>query len=102
MPYFCSTLRPDLRVYAGLHSVSRKAAANLLFNTALSIPAVVVGLTLYMTLSRAGPLGNLRLLFTQEAMIIGQILLCFPILVAMATPRCRPQTAVCMGDSPHA
>ena len=76
------------------------------FNTALSIPAVVVGLTLYMTLSRAGPLGNLRLLFTQEAMIIGQILLCFPILVAMghsalqATDRRVWETALTLGATP--
>ncbi len=55
-----------------------------LFNTALAIPAVVVGLVLYLMLSRAGPLGDLRLLFTQEAMILGQMLLCFPILVAMS------------------
>lgn len=54
-----------------------------LFSTLLSIPAVVVGLTLYLLLSRQGPLGDLRLLFTQSAMIIGQIALCFPILVAM-------------------
>ena len=60
-----------------------RRALIVLFNTALSIPAVVVGLTLYLLLSRAGPMGDLRLLFTQQAMIIGQVLLCFPILVAM-------------------
>lgn len=54
-----------------------------LFSTALSIPAVVVGLTLYLILSRSGPLGELRLLFTQTAMVIGQIALAFPLLVAM-------------------
>jgi len=54
-----------------------------LFNTLLSIPAVVIGLTFYVLLSRQGPLGDLHLLFTQSAMIIGQIALCFPILVAM-------------------
>ena len=53
------------------------------FNTLLSVPAVVVGLTFYLLLSRQGPLGDLRLLFTQTAMVIGQIALCFPILVAM-------------------
>lgn len=53
-------------------------------NTALAIPAVVVGLTLYLILSRSGPLGEWRLLFTQTAMIIGQIVLAFPLLVAMA------------------
>ena len=54
-----------------------------LFSTLLSIPAVVVGLTLYLLLSRQGPLGDFRLLFTQTAMILGQIALSFPILVAM-------------------
>jgi len=54
-----------------------------LFNTMLSIPAVVIGLTFYVLLSRQGPLGNLHLLFTQTAMVIGQIALCFPMLVAM-------------------
>ncbi|MCP3870429.1 MAG: ABC transporter permease subunit [Gammaproteobacteria bacterium] len=77
-----------------------------LFNTALSIPAVVVGLTLYMVLSRAGPLGDLKLLFTQNAMIIGQIILCFPILVAMghsalqAGDRRVFETAITLGAKP--
>ena len=54
-----------------------------LFNSLLSVPAVVIGLTFYLLLSRQGPFGELRLLFTQPAMVIGQIALCFPILVAM-------------------
>ncbi len=54
-----------------------------IFSTLLSIPAVVVGLTLYVVLSRQGPLGDWKLLFTQTAMVLGQIALCFPILVAM-------------------
>lgn len=54
-----------------------------LFNTLLSLPAVVVGLTVYLLLSRQGPLGDWRLLFTQSAMVIAQIVLSFPILVAM-------------------
>ncbi len=53
------------------------------FNTLMAVPAVVVGLSLYLLLSRSGPLGDLRLLFTQTAMVIGQIVLSFPILVAM-------------------
>lgn len=55
-----------------------------IFNTLLSVPAVVVGLTLYIVLSRQGPLGDFRLLFTQTAMVLGQIALCVPILVAMS------------------
>ncbi len=54
------------------------------FNTLMAMPAVVVGLTVYLCLSRSGPLGDLRLLFTQQAMIIGQVVLCFPLLVAMS------------------
>ena len=52
-------------------------------STLLSVPAVVVGLTLYIVLSRQGPLGEWKLLFTQTAMVLGQILLSFPILAAM-------------------
>jgi tungstate transport system permease protein len=55
-----------------------------LFNTLLAVPAVVVGLTLYIVLSRQGPLGEWKLLFSQTAMIMGQIALSFPILVAMS------------------
>lgn len=53
------------------------------FNTLMALPAVVAGLVLYLLLSRSGPLGDLKLLFTQTAMVIGQIVLSFPILVAM-------------------
>lgn len=55
-----------------------------LFSTFLSIPAVVIGLTLFIVLSRQGPMGDFALLFTQTAMMMGQFLLCLPILVAMA------------------
>ena len=54
-----------------------------MFNALLSVPAVVIGLTFYLLLSRQGPFGELHLLFTQSAMVIGQIALSFPILVAM-------------------
>ena len=76
------------------------------FNTLLALPAVVVGLTVYMLLSRSGPLGDLRLLFTQQAMIIGQIILCLPILVAMghsaiqAADRRAWETALTLGAPP--
>ena len=55
-----------------------------LFNTLLAVPAVVVGLTFYIVLSRQGPLGDWKLLFTQTAMVFGQVALCFPILVSMS------------------
>ncbi len=47
-----------------------------------AFPTVVVGLLLYMLLSRQGLFGSLQLLFTQTAMMIGQMLIAAPILVA--------------------
>ncbi len=77
-----------------------------LFNTLLSIPAVVIGLSCYVLLSRQGPLGDLHLLFTQTAMVIGQVALCFPMLVAMghstfqAADKRAWETARTLGASP--
>jgi len=49
-----------------------------------SIPTVVVGLLVYMLLSRRGLFGDLHLLFTQTAMVIGQIVIAFLFVVPMA------------------
>ena len=54
-----------------------------IFNSLLSVPTVVIGLFVYVLLTRQGPFGELELLFTKNAMVIGQIILCFPILVAL-------------------
>lgn len=54
------------------------------FNTLMAVPAVVVGLVLYITLSAQGPAGDWHLLFTPSAMIIGQFILCLPLMVALA------------------
>lgn len=55
----------------------------MLVQTLLALPTVVIGLILYMMLSRQGPFGSLHLLFTQEAMVAGQAILAFPILAAL-------------------
>ncbi len=72
----------------------------------LSFPTVVVGLVLYLLLSRSGPLGAWHLLFTQDAMIVGQAIIAFPVLAAFtlaavqgADPRLR-ETAVSLGAGP--
>jgi len=52
-------------------------------NALLGLPAVVVGLLVYLLLSRAGPLGALGLLFTPRAMVIAQAILVFPLLAAL-------------------
>lgn len=68
-----------------------------------AFPTVVVGLLLYMLLSRQGPLGSLHLLFTQTAMALGQMIIAAPILVAFtltavqgADARIR-ETAIVLG-----
>ena len=61
----------------------RKLVASVL-NTLLSLPTVVVGLLLYSFLSRKGPWGNMGILFTPAAMIMGQFILAFPIIAALS------------------
>jgi tungstate transport system permease protein len=54
-----------------------------LLNTGMGLPPVVVGLFLYLILSRSGPLGFMALLYTPLAMIIAQIILSFPIVTSL-------------------
>lgn len=54
-----------------------------LLNTALAVPAVVVGLVVYLLLSRSGPLGFLGWLFSFQAMVVAQTLLVLPIATAL-------------------
>ena len=61
----------------------------VLTNAFLGLPPVVVGLALYLLLSRSGPLGPAGLLFTPVAMVIAQTLLATPIVVALVH---RPAT----------
>ncbi|HYL22820.1 MAG TPA: ABC transporter permease [Burkholderiales bacterium] len=56
----------------------------VLLNSLMGLPPVVVGLLIYLLLSRAGPLGDLGLLFTPGAMIIAQSVLVLPIIAALA------------------
>jgi tungstate transport system permease protein len=55
----------------------------LLLNTLLALPPVVVGLTVYLLLSRSGPLGAWGLLFTPTAMVIAQTVLVLPLVTAL-------------------
>jgi tungstate transport system permease protein len=57
--------------------------AILMANALLGLPPVVVGLALYLLLSRSGPLGALGLLFSPTAMALAQFLLALPIVVAL-------------------
>ncbi len=54
-----------------------------LMNTFMGLPPVVVGLFLYLILSRSGPLGFMSLLYTPSAMVTAQSILAFPIVVSL-------------------
>jgi len=56
----------------------------LLLNTLLALPSVVVGLTVYLLLSRSGPLGAMGILFTPAAMVIAQTVLVLPVIAALS------------------
>ncbi len=60
-----------------------RGAAIVGLNALMGLPPVVVGLIVYLSLSRSGPLGVLGLLFTPAAMIIAQVLLITPIIAAL-------------------
>jgi tungstate transport system permease protein len=62
---------------------SGRGAVLALLNTMLAIPSVVVGLLVYLMLSRSGPLGSLGWLFSVKAMVVAQTLLILPIVVAL-------------------
>ena len=71
----------------------------------LASPTVVVGLVLYLLLSRQGIFGSLHLLFTRRAMVVGQIIIALPVLVAFtlaavqgADPRVH-ETTLSLGAS---
>jgi tungstate transport system permease protein len=55
----------------------------IVINAFFGLPPVVVGLVLYLALSRSGPLGSLALLFTPTAMVVAQTILAIPIITAL-------------------
>jgi len=61
-----------------------RQAVIVILNALMGLPPVVVGLFIYLLLSRAGPLGSLGLLFTPPAMVIAQTVLVLPIIAALA------------------
>ena len=65
------------------HTFPGKRGLIILIQTLYSVPTVVVGLLLYLVLSRSGPLGFFGLLFTPEGMILGQTVLIIPITTGL-------------------
>jgi len=73
-----------LGAYLALVRFPGRAFIIVLLNACMGLPPVVVGLAVYLLLSRSGPLGSLGILFTPKAMIFAQALLVLPIVAALA------------------
>lgn len=61
-----------------------KGALTAIINTGMGFPSVVVGLVVLIILSNSGPLGDLRLAFTPQAMIISQFILATPVVMSIS------------------
>jgi tungstate transport system permease protein len=72
-----------------------------IITTSMGLPPVVVGLVVYLFLSRNGPIGSLRLLFTTTAMVIAQVIIVFPIIsgltMASVKLKYKPVKETCKG-----
>lgn len=72
-----------LGVWLGLAQFRGKNLVVGVIHTGMALPPVVVGLVLYLLLSRSGPLGSLGWLYTPGAMVLAQFLLCLPFVVGI-------------------
>jgi len=68
----------------GMGRFGARNALMILVNTAMGFPPVVIGLFVYMALSRSGPLGMLNLLFTPQGMVIAQVILATPLVAGVS------------------
>jgi tungstate transport system permease protein len=70
--------------FLGLKRFPLRGFVVTVFNTFMGLPPVVVGLFLYLILSRSGPLGFMGLLYSPSAMVIAQAILAFPIVISLS------------------
>jgi tungstate transport system permease protein len=70
--------------FLGFKRFPLRGAVISVLNTFMGLPPVVVGLFVYLLLSRSGPLGFLALLYTPTAMIVAQTILAFPIVASLS------------------
>jgi tungstate transport system permease protein len=81
--FFAFAIGTPLGTALAIYRFRGKNALIVAANALLGLPPVVVGLAVYLLLSRSGPLGSLGILFTPAAMIIAQAILGVPIVVAL-------------------
>ena len=72
-----------LGAWLAVHAFTGRGVVVALLNSLLGLPSVIVGLLVYLLLSRSGPLGALGWLFTFKAMVIAQTLLVLPVVTAL-------------------
>jgi tungstate transport system permease protein len=72
-----------LGMWLGFTNFRGKTVIRLLLHTGMAIPPVIVGLTLYLLLSRSGPLGDWEWLYSPFGMILAQIILILPFVINM-------------------
>lgn len=72
-----------LGAWLGVARFAGRSAVLALLNTLLAVPSVVIGLVVYLLLSRSGPLGFLGWLFSFKAMVMAQALLVLPVVTAL-------------------
>jgi tungstate transport system permease protein len=81
---FAAVIGLPVGAAAALLRFPGREAAIVTLNALMGLPPVVVGLAVYLLLSRSGPLGSWGLLFTPQAMVIAQTILVAPIVAALA------------------
>ena len=67
----------------GYYQFPGKTIVRTIVDTFLALPTVVIGLIAYTMLSQVGPFGEYNLLFSQQAIVMGQIVLGLPIIIAL-------------------
>ena len=72
-----------LGVMIAIKSFWGKRGVVIILNTLMALPTVVVGLLIFSFISRQGPLGEMGLLYTPTAIIIGEVILATPIIAAL-------------------
>jgi tungstate transport system permease protein len=80
---FAALLGVPLGALLALTRFRGREAVIVILNALMGLPPVVVGLAIFLLLSRSGPLGDLGLLFTPQAMVIAQTVLVAPIIAAL-------------------
>ena len=81
--FIASLFGLTLGVITALNEFKFKKPLMRVINTLMSLPPVLIGLLVYMLITRKGPLGSYGLLFTPTAMIISQCILVFPIIFGL-------------------